>query len=237
MTSELTTTPDRDILGFLQARAKDVIFERGDDIPLATGIRLEAEINHEVLRQSVELRAMLRSFQGELVAQIVRERLWVYYPHENFTDDYDGLRAFLQSAGLGASSVSELASLYYIVQSADAWKIPITHYLENGNWTRTRETVTMLKQSARDDDKDTFKEILSDIDKTSGADTTTARAALRTKWRKRRGSRAGQATTTRLPDGRWALVAAFDDEGELQKAIARIGGMVRWELRDVTIEV
>jgi len=236
MTSTAIVPTGENVIEYLQALAKETILERNGNISKG-GPGLEAEVNHEVLCKSVELRQLLRDFQGQLAAHIYREHLWVHYPHMQFADDYTGYRLFLASTGLGSSTVSELAALYYIVPMCDSNKVEIDKYLGAGEWTKTREAVVEMKRAARDNNLPQMKRILASIDKTAGADTTTARAALRERWRTQREDKPGSGTTFRLSGDRQAVVVVFDQEEDLQNALTRLGPITNWNLLDVELKV
>ena len=226
----------KNVLEYLQARAKEAILERNGNI-VKGGPGLDAEINHEVLAQSVQLRRLLRDFQGQLAAYVYREHLWVHYPRMQFSDDYNGFRLFLASTGLGNSTVSELAALYHVIPICDHHKMEIDKYIGPGEWTKTRETIVALKRAAKDNDEKGVKTILQSIDNTAGADITTARATLREQWRNQRvGEKPGSGTTVRLGD-RQAVVVVFEHEEDLHKALMRLGPLTNWDLLDVEVKI
>ena len=233
----MTDDKSLDVRDYLQGRAKDVVIARHDDV-VNPGPGLDAEIAHEMFVQSVEVRQVFREFQGALSAYVLREHLWVHFPHNEFADTYKGFRAFLASTGLGDSTVSELAALYHVVTLCDNEDIDIDRFLGSGQWTRTRETITVLKQASKDKEVKKVKQILSSIDEVRHADTTVARAALRKQYRKQWDkAKPGHGTTFNLEDGREAVVVVFDDDIELKKALVKLGSLTEWDLRDVELKV
>lgn len=225
-----------DVQEYLQTTAKDIVLRRNNDVAKA-GPDLEAELCHEMFVQSVEMRRKFRDFQGQLAAYVFREHLWVHYPHVQFSDDYKGFRAFLASTGLGDSTVSEVAALYWVVPLCDQNDLEIDRYIGPGQWSTTRETITALKQAAREQELSQVRRILASIDETRGASITIARAALREQWRTQRGKdKPGHGTTVRLPGGKQAIVVVFEHDEDIKSALIRLGPLTTWDLLHVKLE-
>lgn len=230
-------TEQVDINEYLQSIAKDIVLKRNGDVAKG-GPALDAQFFHETLVQSVELRRLLRDYQGQVAAHVLREHLWVFYPHMSFTDDYKGFRQFLASTGLGDSTVSELAALYYVIPLCDLHQLDIDSHISPRRWTVTREAIVALKRASKENSPRKVEQILAVLDKTRGAETTVARASIREKYRKQwETEKPGHGTTVRLPNGKEAVVVVFEDDTDLKKALIKLGSLTEWDLLHVKLEV
>lgn len=215
-------------LEFLFTTARSQVMEELHDNIASGDAALEAEISMRMLQIAGQVKEAYKATQALLVTHIVRENLWPAHPN-GYAEGRKGLREFLRDCGLGESTISEMTSFAFeVVPFCDSKDILIDDVAQPGKWFKTRETLTALKQAARESDVGQVEAILSDIRTVDGREP---HLALRSKYRVRRTDVVGHGTTLTAPDGTVVLVVAYVEDGEhVQAAVRKLGGPVVWDL-------
>lgn len=151
-----------------------------------------------------------RVAQGQLIARIAREKL--YMRHKN---QYATLQEYLKSAGLADSLVSELNSVgAVLVPFCDEHKIKIDEFLTANQWYKLREAIPALKRKIESGRVREVKAILRDVKRLSTRD------AVRAKYRRSR-PKMGNAAAIHCDEG-LVLVAVLREDVDEDEMLARV---------------
>ena len=195
-------------------------------LPASTEIDdLEAEVAAEVYRRMLSLadahKDIYGATQGMAVLWVVEDDRWMKHP-----DHPQTLRDFLKLADLNPGQVTDLNAL-------GAELVPYTQargiyndleYTVVNKWPHFKEAIPALRQVVRDDNPDTFLDVLQDVLNAK------VRNAVRKKYRQTRTDPVGAGTTVGLDDGRRMLIVVVDNELAMEKVIHRLNGIVTWDL-------
>ena len=173
----------------------------------------QAQVAHNMLSIIGQQRGVLDVSMGYVAAVVAAKQLWRFH-----SENYPSLREFLKDTGLGASSVSELASLDVIVPFCQEHEIPIGDILTPENWPKARDALTALKRAAKAGDSEEVEDIVETVQ------AATNRQAIRDRYRKRRTDPIGHATTFRTKQGKVVLLAITNSE--IGTGAARVTGGV-----------
>ncbi len=166
----------------------------------------------------------LRSIVAKLVLRAVPDKLWLAHPPtKEYPNGIPDLKAFLNHAGVTGSAASELAAIGEVIAPYCLPSGGLETHVGQGNYTRLAATIPALRQAIGDDDGARVKTILGDV-------LTESRSTLRDRYAGRRPPKSGGGTTSRLPDGRVAVILLLDGEQEAEHVIKKLTGSIEWGL-------
>lgn len=167
----------------------------------------------------------LRSIVAKLILRAIPDKLWLAHPPtRECPDGFPDLTAFLRYAGVTGSAVSELAAIGEVIGPYCLPSGDLEEHVSEGNYTRLTATIPALRQAIGDDDDSKVEAILGDVL------SAESRSTLRDRYTDRKVHREGGGTTSRLPDGRVAVILLLDGEQEVERVIKKLTGSIEWGL-------
>jgi hypothetical protein len=179
-----------------------------------SGEQRTAELCLRAIQLGETYRAQCRAAQGQLVAQVAREKLYEKHPRQ-----YPTLREYLKDAGLGESTVSDLVMLGELVTFCDRYRLNIDKHLGEKQWSKLREAIPALRQTVEAGDVPQARGILKDVSRLS------TRGAVRAKYRRQR-IKLGEGMNITLPSGEIVTVILPCNESAADMIRQRLGHAV-----------